>query len=97
MYRYKRLTFGAAPTGNMSQGKIDEIFKDLPNAFGIPDYILVVEYDGDAKDYDETLWQVLQICRNVNLKLYKDKCHFVCTSVLFFGEVISRIGVQPDP
>ena len=35
--------------------------------------------------------------RNVDIKLNKDKCHFKCTSVLFFEEVISRIGVQPDP
>ena len=27
----------------------------------------------------------------------KDKCHFRCTSVPFFGEVISRNGVKPDP
>ena len=30
------------------------------------------------------------------LKLNKDKCHFRCTSVPFFGEIISRHGVKPD-
>ena len=60
----------------MFQCKIDGIFKDLPNVFGIADDILVVGYDGDGKDHDKTLWQVLQICRNVNLKLNKNKCHF---------------------
>ena len=40
--------------------------------------------------------KVLQRCEEVNLKLNKEKCHFRCTSVLFFGEVILRTGVQPD-
>ena len=69
----------------------------MPNVFGIADDILVVGYDSDGKNHDDTLWQILQICRHANLKLKKDKCHFRCTSVQFFWEVISRLGVQPNP
>ena len=42
------------------------------------------------------LW-VIQIYRDVNLELNKDKGHFRCTSVLFFREVILRLGVQCKP
>ena len=38
-----------------SKEKIDEIFKDLPNVFGITDDILVVGYDADGKDHDVSL------------------------------------------
>ena len=96
-YRYKCLPFGAVPAGNMFQRKIDEIFNYMPNVFGISDDILVAGYDDDDRDHDKTVQKVLQRCRNVNLKLNKDKCHFRCTSVLFFGEVISRNRVQPHP
>ena len=72
-------------------------YSKIHQFFGIEDDMLVVGYDSDGKDHDETLQQVLQICRQVNLKLNKDKCHFRCTSVPFFGEVISRHGVQPCP
>ena len=41
----KGLPFGAAPAGDMFQRKIDEIFKDLPNVFGIADDILAVGYE----------------------------------------------------
>ena len=34
-YRYKLLPFGAVPAGDMFQCKIDEIFSDMPNVFGI--------------------------------------------------------------
>ena len=80
----------------MFQRKIDETFKNLPNVFGIMDDILVVGCDSDGKDHDATLQRDLQICRQVNLKLNKDTCHFQCTKVLFFGEIISRNGVKPD-
>ena len=76
-----RLLFGATPTGDMFQSKIDEIFKNLPNVFGIANDILVVGYDSDGKDHDDTLQRVLQICRQVNLKVNKDKCHFRCSEV----------------
>ena len=83
----QRLLFGAAQTGDMFQHKTGEIFKILPDVFGIADDILVVGYDTDGKDHDEMLQQ---ICRWVNLKLDKEKCHFRCTSFLFFSGVVSR-------
>ena len=41
-YRYKRSPYRAAPGGDIFQCKVDKIFKDLPNVFGIADDILVV-------------------------------------------------------
>ena len=93
-YRYKHLPFGAALAGDMFQCKIDEIFNDMLNVFGIADDILVIEYDKDGTDRDEAVYKVLK-CQDVNLKLNKEKCHF--RSIPFFGEVVSRQGVQPDP
>ena len=61
-YRYKWFPFGAALAGDMFQKKIDEIFKDMPNMFGI------AEYEAEGKDHDETVQRVLQICRQVNVK-----------------------------
>ena len=96
-YRYKCLPFRAAPAGNMFQCKIDEIFNDIPNVFGIADDILVIGYDKDGTDHDKAVYNVLRWCQDVNLKLNKDKCHFTCTSLPFFGEVVSREGIQLDP
>ena len=54
-YRYKGLLFGAALAGEVFQRKIDEIFKDLLNVFGIADDILVIGYERDGKDHDDIL------------------------------------------
>ena len=93
----QEIAIWSTPAGDMCQRKIDVIFKDLPDMIGIADDILVVGYDSDGKDHDNTLWKVPKICRQVKLKLNKDKCHFRCTSVPCFGEMISRYGVRPDP
>ena len=65
--------------------------------FGIAVDILVVGYDSNEADYDKTLLRVLQICRKDNLNLYTNKCHFRCPALTFFGEIISRQGMRPDP
>ena len=80
----------------MFQSKTYKIFKDLLNVFCITDDILVVRYEADGKDHGKTLQKVLKTCKQVNLKLGKDKCHFKCTSVPFFGEIMSRHGVKSD-
>ena len=95
-YRYKHLPFGEVLAGNMFQHKIVEIFNDMPNVLGIADDILVIGYDKDRTDHDEAVYNVLRQCQDVNLKLNKDKCHFRCMSIPFFGEVVSREGIQPD-
>ena len=41
-YIYTRQLLSTALAGDMSQEKNDEIFKELPNTFGIAGYILVV-------------------------------------------------------
>ena len=82
--------------GNMFQCKTDKIFSDMPNIFCITDDILVIGYDDNGTDHDAMVHKVLQRCEEVNLKLNKEKFHFRCTSIPFFGEVILRRGVQPD-
>ena len=95
-YQYKHLPLGAAPVGDMFQYKIDKIFNDMPSVFGIADDILVIGYEKDGADHDKAVYNVLRWCQDVSLKLKKDKCHFRCTSILFFGKVVSREGIQPD-
>ena len=51
----------------------------------------------DGTDHDKAVYKVLKWCQDVNLKLNKEKCHFRCMSIPFFGEVVSRQGVQLDP
>ena len=60
----------------MFQCKIDEIFIDMPNIFGITDDILVVGFNKNGADHDAAAQKVLQRCKEVNLKLNKEKMSF---------------------
>ena len=92
-YHYNCLLFEAVLAGNMFQRKIDEIFNDIPNVFGIADDILVIGYDRDGAVHDEAVYSVLEWCQDVNLKLNKDKWHFRCMSIPFFGKVVLRKSI----
>ena len=68
----------------------------MPNVFDIADDILIAGFDEQGKDHDETLYKVLLVCRRANLKVNKGKCLFRCTSIPFFGKVMSEKYVSPD-
>ena len=46
--------------------KIDKLFNDMPNVFGIADDILVIGYNKDGTDHDEAVYKVLKQCQDVN-------------------------------
>ena len=94
-YQYIRPPFGAAPAGDKFQRKIDKLFNDIPNVFGIADDILIAGFHADGRDHDASLEQVLQRCRQANLKQNKERCLFRQTCIPFFSEVISRHKGEP--
>ena len=53
-FRYKRLSFGTAPGGDMFERKTCNIFKNLPSVFRTVDDILVIGYDSDGETQDDT-------------------------------------------
>ena len=57
----------------MFQCKIDEIFSDMPNVFGIMDDILVIGHGEEGAGHNAEVHKVLQWCEEVNLKLNKEK------------------------
>ena len=60
-YQYKWLPFRAVLAGNMFQWKIDKIFSDMPNVFGIADDILVIGHDKAGADH-EAVYNMLRQC-----------------------------------
>ena len=57
-YRCIRLLFGAVPSGDMFQKKIDELFNDIPNVFHNADDILIAGFDTDGTDHDVRFEQI---------------------------------------
>ena len=59
----------------MFQKKIDRLFNDIPNVFGIADYILIAGFDANGKNHDKRLEQVLCRCRQANPKLNRQNVY----------------------
>jgi hypothetical protein len=91
------MPFGLSPSGDMFQKKIDDMFRHEKHAFGIADDILIVGFKEDGSDHDAAVRRVLKICKKENLRLNPKKCHFRCSMMPFFGELLSRHGVKPYP
>ena len=97
-YRFKCLPFGLSCAGDLFQAKIDEFFSDMHDSTqGIADDILVIGFDDDSSDHDAVLDVVCARADKVNLCFNEKKCIIHCTIAPFFGELVSRKGVKPDP
>ena len=63
----------------------------------IADDIIMFGYREDGKDNDETVREVLEKAKAVGMRFNPTKCQFRKTQVKFFGLILSRQGVSPDP
>ena len=59
--------------------------------------MVVYGFNEDGSDHDQTLMAVLQISQANNLKFNPDKCVFYATQVSFFRNLLSSVGLKPDP
>ena len=48
----------------------------------------IVEYDADGRVKDKTLYTECRYVIKKNLKLKKNRSHFICTKIPFFGDVM---------
>ena len=71
------------------------ITKDLKGVINIADDILI--YGSTVEEHDRNLLALLDRALEVNLTLNPKKFKFKCTSVPFFGNILTDNGIKPDP
>jgi len=94
-YSYTRLPFGIASAPEVFQNVMSHLFQDIEGVEVIVDDLVV--WGEDVELHDVRLRQVLDRCRERNLKLNRGKCHFRVSEVRYVGHVLSADGVKPDP
>ena len=75
-YWYKHLPFRVVPAGNMFQHKIDKIFNDMSNVFGIEDDILVIGCNKDGADHDKAVYSVAKVMSGGQFKIKQRQVSF---------------------
>lgn len=94
-YRFLRLPFGIASAPEVFHKIIHNLFVQVPGVNTMMDDIVV--WGSTQEEHDDRLKKVLDIAREANLKLNRDKCEFNVSQMTFIGDLIGQDGVRPDP
>ena len=95
------MPFGVSPAPEEFQRRIDVVLHGLQSVVAVHDDIIVWgkgSTDQEAsEDHDNNLGQLLQRCREVNLKLNRETVELKQTQIDYLGHIISRDGLRADP
>ncbi|XP_054709030.1 uncharacterized protein K02A2.6-like [Uloborus diversus] len=93
-YCFLRLPFGLNVASEIFQIKMKQSFEGLPGLINIADDVVI--FGKDRKEHDENVQLFLQRCKDLNVKLNKEKMELQCDEIIFMGHKISKEGVKPD-
>ena len=95
VYIFNVLAMGLGLASDVFEITIREITKDLKGVLNIADAIL--NYGSTVEDHGRNLLSLLERALEVNFTLNPKKFKFTCTSVPFFGNILTDRGIKPDP
>ena len=94
-YRFLRLPFGIKSATEVMHRTVTQLLEGLEGVKSILDDIVI--WGKNTAEHDKHLQNVLEIAKKNNLKFNLDKYKFATSSILFFGEKLSKEGIHPDP
>ena len=95
LYRYKRLTMGLKPAQGELNAALLPLFAHIPGVFLIHDDIIIAT--NTQEEHKTAFREVMKVVSETQLTLNPDKCIIGATEIHFWGLLISRDGVRPDP
>ena len=96
-YRYLRMPMGASLSSDVYQYKADGHLEHIENCVAITDDMIAFGFNPDGTDHDATVRQIMNKAKQVGMRFNPAKCQFKHEEVKFFGMVLNRQGVVPDP
>ena len=88
---------GASLSSDVFQYKVDGHLEDIQNCVAIADGINIYGFEKDRVDHDKTVRHVMEKAKALGMHFNCTKCQFCQTQVIFFGLMLTRQGVVPDP
>ena len=92
LYRYTRLPFGIASAPVIFQRSMDSILQGIPSVICYLNDLLITGVSD--QEHLQNLQQVLSRLNEQGIKLKKEKCTFLQTSVEYLGYVVDANGVH---
>ena len=96
-YRYLRMPMGASLSSDIYQYKVDGHLEGIENCTAIANDIIMYGFKKDGSDHDSTVEKVMNMARKVAMWFNPNKCQFRQKQVKFFGLILTRDGIVPDP
>ncbi|KAK2725150.1 hypothetical protein QYM36_001561 [Artemia franciscana] len=94
-FKFRRMPFGLISTQDEFQRRMEEAFEGVPGFSVIVDNIII---SGKSEtEHDVNTRAALTRARERTVKLNKAKCILKSKSIPYFGHVISKDGIHPDP
>ena len=94
-YRWLRLPFGLNVSSEIFQKRLLDAFADLRGIVCIADDVVI--HGKTQQDHDANLRNFLQRCKELGVRLNKDKTKSSVSEIVFMGHRITANGVQIDP
>ena len=96
-YRYLRIPMVASLSSDIYQYKVDSNLEGIENCVAVVDDIIIYGFKNDGSDHDMTVKNVMKRAKAVGMQFNPAKCQLRKTEVKFFGLVLTRDKVVPDP
>ncbi|KAK2719301.1 hypothetical protein QYM36_004948 [Artemia franciscana] len=94
-FKFRRMPFGLISAQDEFQRRMEEAFEGVPGFSVIVDDIII---SGKSEtEHDVNTRAALTRARERTVKLNKAKCILKSESIPYFGHVISKDGIHPDP
>ena len=89
------LAMGLSNASDLFESALQDLLSGLPDVKNIADDILV--FGSTQEEHDANTIRFLERCLEIDLHLNPDKVKINCSSVPFFGMVLTAGGIKPDP
>lgn len=95
LMRYRKLTMGAKPASGELTKALIPVFGNMQGVHVIHDDVIIA--GKNKADHDLALHQALKKIRDVGMTLNPEKCIFSQKEIPFWGMLVTRHGIKPDP
>lgn len=93
LFRFNRIPYGVSSAPAIHQRAMDRILRDIPKVLCYQDDIFIT--GKDIQDHKERLETALKCLQDNNLRINKDKCSFLQSSMVYLGHRIDKDGLHP--
>ncbi|XP_063635188.1 uncharacterized protein K02A2.6-like [Cydia splendana] len=93
-YKFLRMPYGISSASEIFHKRLYSHFDDIEGVVLFVDDLLV--YGPTKEIHDQRLRAVLNRCKDINIKLNRQKCRIGLTEIKYLGHKIGSDGIRPD-